>query len=190
MLDLLLAGSLLYVGIWVYELANLASLTLFGFHANLALSGFFPAGVSGVSAIQGDLVLVKPLQIVISVGTVLPLLFLLRGFNLPVAKFTILGTVSTYCATAFWEALSFSWIAATLAGQATFAGLNVVTMLLLMLAFDKAARLGSTIEDSSRSPPGVLPLFGGSSTGGRHYNPSSTLTGGDQGQLLPASELT
>jgi len=147
-LDLLLAGSLLYIGVWVYELANWASLTLFGFHSTLALSGLFPAGVSGVSAVQGDLVLAKPLQIAVSVGAVLPLLFLLRRFNLPATKFTVIGTVSTYCATAFWEALSSSWIPATPAGQASFAVLNLTTMLLLVFAFQK---MGSAVFEYSQS---------------------------------------
>lgn len=140
-LDLLLAGSLLYIGVWVYELANWASLTLLGFQSTLALSGLFPAGVSGVSAIQGDLVLAKPLQIAVAVGAVLPLLLLLRRFNLPATKFAVIGMVSAYCATVFWEALSFSWIPATLAGQASFVGLNVATMFLLIFAFQKMARL-------------------------------------------------
>jgi hypothetical protein len=133
---------LLYVGVWVYELANWASLTLLGFKSTLSLSGLFPAGVSAVSTVQGDLVLAKPIQIAVSVGAVLPLFLLLREFNLPATKFVAIGTVSTYCATAFWEALSFSWISATTAGQASFAGLNAVTLLLLVFAFQK---MGSTV---------------------------------------------
>jgi hypothetical protein len=142
-LDLLLAGLLLYIGVWVYELANWASLTLLGCQSTLSLSGLFPVGVSGVSTVQGDLVLAKPLQIAVSVSAVLPLLLLLRRFNLPVTKFTIIGTVSAYFATAFWEALSFSWIPATPMGQAFFGGLNVVTMFFLVLAFQKVARTSS-----------------------------------------------
>ncbi|MGD0318400.1 MAG: hypothetical protein ABSB56_01730 [Nitrososphaerales archaeon] len=142
-LDLSLAGLLLYIGVWVYELANWASLTLLGFQSTLSLSGLLPSGVSAVSTIQGDLVFAKPLQIALSVGTVLPLLFLLRRYNLPATKLTIIGTASAYCATAFWEALSISWIPATPAGQGLFAGLNVAAMFLLVFAFQKVARLGS-----------------------------------------------
>jgi hypothetical protein len=146
-LDLLFTGSVLYIGIWVYELANWASLTLLGFHSTLDVSGLFPAGVSGVSAIEGDLVLAKPLQIAVSVGALLLLLFLLRRFDLPATKFTVIGAVSTYCATAFWEALSFSWISATPAGKASFAGLNVLVMLLLVFALWKMVRLdGSEVR--------------------------------------------
>ncbi|MGP8056028.1 MAG: hypothetical protein ACLP9K_00260 [Nitrososphaerales archaeon] len=143
-LDLSLAGILLYIGVWVYELANWASLTLLGFRSTLSLSGLLPSGVSAVSTVQGDLVFAKPLQIVMSVGTVLPLLFLLRRYNLPATKFTIIGTASAYCATAFWEALSISWISATPAGQGFFAGLNLATMFLLVFAFQKVAQLGSS----------------------------------------------
>ncbi len=155
-LDMLLAGSLLYIGVWIYELANWASLTLLGFQSTLALSGLFPAGVSGVSAIQGDLVLAKPLQIAVSVGAVLPLLLLLRRYNLPATKLTIIGTASAYCATAFWEALSFSWIPTTPAGQASFAGLNVLTMLLMVLAFQKMARINSPNVGICRVTPSVF----------------------------------
>jgi hypothetical protein len=143
-LDLSLAGSLLYVGVWVYEFANWASLTLLGFQPTLSLSGLFPAGVLGVSTVQGDLVFAKPLQIALSVCTVLPLLFLLRRYNLPATKLTIVGTASAYCSTALWEALSISWISATLAGQGLFAGLNVTSMFLLILAFQNMARLGNS----------------------------------------------
>ncbi len=158
MLDLLLAGLLLYIGVWVYELANWASLTLLGFQSTLSLSGLLPAGVSGVSTVQGDLVLAKPLQIAVSLSTVLPLLLLLRRYNLPATKFAVIGTVSAYCATAFWEALSIPWISATLAGQAFFAGLNVMTMFLLVFAFQKMARLDS---------PGVRICCSGSATSRR-----------------------
>lgn len=143
-LDLSLAGLLLYVGVWVYELANWASLTLLGFQSTLSLSGLLPSGVSAVSTVQGDLVLAKPLQIAVSVGTVLPLLFLLRRYNLPATKLMIIGTASAYCSTAFWEALSVSWISATPAGEGFFAGLNVAAMFLLVFAFQKVARLGSS----------------------------------------------
>jgi len=83
-----------------------------------------------------------------SASIVLTLLFLLRRYNLPATKFAIIGTVSAYFAAAFWEALSISWISATPAGQGFFAGLNVATMFLLVFAFQKVARLGS----SSSSP--------------------------------------
>jgi len=143
-LDLLLAGLLLYIGVWVYELVNWASLTLVGFQSTLSLSGFFPSGVLGVSAAQGDLALTKPIQIAMSVSIVLPLLFLLRGYDLPATKLTIIGTVSAYFATVFWEALSISWISATPAGQAFFAGLDLATMFLLVFAYQKMARPGSS----------------------------------------------
>jgi hypothetical protein len=143
-LDLSLAGLLLCVGVWVYELANWASLTLLGFQSTLSLSGLLPSGVSAVSTVQGDLVFAKPLQIAVSVGIVLPLLFLLRKYNLPATKLIIIGTASAYCSTAFWEALSISWISATPAGQGFFAGLNVATMFLLVFAFQKVAQLGSS----------------------------------------------
>jgi hypothetical protein len=136
----LLAGLLLYAGVWVYELANLASLTLLGFRSTLTLSGLLPVGVSGASAVQGDLVLAKPLQIAVSVSTMLSLLFLLRRCDLPATKLAIIGEVSAYFATAAWEALSISWISATLAGQAFFAGLNVATMFLLVFAFQRRPR--------------------------------------------------
>jgi hypothetical protein len=128
----LLAGLLLYIGVWVYELANWASLTLLGFQSTLSMSGLLPSGVSGVSIVQGDLVLAKPLQIAVSVSTVLPLLPLLYKYDLPATKFAIIGTLSAYCVTPLWEALSISWISATLTGQAFFAGLNTMTMLLLV----------------------------------------------------------
>lgn len=137
-LDLMLAGLLIYIGVWVYEFANLASLTLLGFQPTLSFSGLFPAGVSAISTVQRDLALAKLLQITISVSLVLPLFFLLRRCNLPATKITIVGTVSTYCATFLWEALSISWISATLAGQASFAGLNVVAMFLLVSACQKS----------------------------------------------------
>jgi hypothetical protein len=136
----LLTGLLLYAGVWVYELANLASLTLLGFRSTLTLSGLLPVGVSGVSAVQGDLVLTKPLQIAVSVSAMLSLLFLLRRCDLPATKLAIIGEASAYFATAAWEALSISWISATLAGQAFFAGLNVATMFLLVLAFQRRPR--------------------------------------------------
>jgi hypothetical protein len=56
----------------------------------------------------------------------------------------IIGTASAYCSTAFWEALSVSWISATPAGEGFFAGLNVAAMFLLVSAFQKVARLGSS----------------------------------------------
>jgi hypothetical protein len=140
MLDMSLAGLVLYLGVWVYELANWASLNLFGYQSTVAVSGFFPVGVLGVSTIQGDLILAKPLQIAMSVGAALPLLLLLRNSNLPATKFTIMGIMSTYCTSAFWEILSFPWISSTWAGQACFAGLNVATMFLLVSAFQKMTR--------------------------------------------------
>lgn len=140
-LDLSFAGFFLYIGLWVYELSNWVSLTLLGCQSTLSLSGLFPAGVSGVSTVQGDLVLAKPLQIAVSVGAVLLLLLLLHRFNLPVTKLIMIGTASAYFATAYWEALSFSWIPTTPTGQGLFAVLNALAMLLLTFAVQKLARL-------------------------------------------------
>jgi len=140
LVDLTLAVLLLYLGVWVYELANLASLNLVGFHSTLSLSGVLPSGVLGLSNFQGGIVAAKPLQVMMSVGVLLPLLRLTRNHDLPATELAVIGMISAYFATAFWEDLSISWISTTLVGQAFFAGIDAATMFMLVFASQRMAR--------------------------------------------------
>jgi hypothetical protein len=98
--------------------------------------------------------------------------------------------VSTYCATAFWEALSIPWVSATLAGQAVFAGLNVAAMFGLVFAFDRVTRFGNEGEGSASDSHGVLQPDYGSSLGVRQSDFGGTSASGDLERPVSSFEST
>ena len=145
-MDVLFAGFLLYLGVWIYELANWASLTLLGLQSSLTVAGVFPLGVSGISSYPVGMAMGKPLQVAMAVSTVSTLLFVLRKTSLTASKFALVGTISTYCATVLWEALSISWVSTSTSGQVIFASLDVALMLLMVKTFGGTVGLSRRME--------------------------------------------
>jgi len=103
--DLLAAGGIPFLGIWLYELSNWIVLAPQGYAVTFSMAGWLPVGVAVVSS-GGVSLLTKALQMVIATSLVLPLCFLFSRKGLVVARTLAVSTVGVYIASAYWEMLS------------------------------------------------------------------------------------
>jgi len=106
LLDVSTSVALLYAAVWVYELANFASLSLLGSQASLVFSGVLPIGVSASVPNTNLLIFAKPAQIAFSTLAMLVLLSLVRSWGLRLSSSVSVTTISIYVASAYWELLS------------------------------------------------------------------------------------
>lgn len=100
------AAGLAYLAVWVYELANLLSLSAFGSQASVVFLGVVPIGVSATVPSTALLALAKPAQIGLASLTMLGLLFAVRSRGLNLSTKVAVTMLSIYLASGYWELLS------------------------------------------------------------------------------------
>ncbi|MDA4127877.1 MAG: hypothetical protein OK422_00195 [Thaumarchaeota archaeon] len=134
LVDALLAAAVVYLSLWVYEVANWLSLTLAGVNASIVMGGWLPAGVLGVSTNSSLLAIAKPLQVFLSLSLAGFGFAVFRKHKLPVTRFVLLCTMSVYLASVYWELLSvLSFIPVTF-HEGVFFALSFATLNILLLA--------------------------------------------------------
>jgi hypothetical protein len=106
LLDISVGVALLYIGVWIYELGNLVTLSAVGSQASLVISGILPIGVSASVPDTNLLVFAKPAQIALSTLAMLGLFSLVRSTKLQFSSSVTITVVSIYLASAYWELLS------------------------------------------------------------------------------------
>jgi len=121
----------LLLAIWAYEISNLIVLAVQGVSVSLAMAGWIPIGVGGVS--QGGVSpLTKVLQIALATGLLVPAWALFSKARLVVAETFVLSTLAIYLASAYWEMLSLLTILPMAVHESLFvAGTGVITIVLL-----------------------------------------------------------
>jgi hypothetical protein len=106
LLDVSAGALLVYLAVWIYELANLASFSMVGSQTSLVFSGVAPVGVSASAPGGNILLFVKPVQIALSTTAMLGAFYLVRSMKLQLCSSLAITTISIYLASAYWELLS------------------------------------------------------------------------------------
>ena len=104
--DVLIAATLVYGAVWIYEASNFIVLSAVGTQASMAFVGILPVGVSAVNPDPQILALAKPLQVLICGAVMVGLVYLVRSKGLPISTTLASATLSIYVASSYWELLS------------------------------------------------------------------------------------
>jgi hypothetical protein len=128
------AASIVYLSVWLYELANWLSLTMVGVNPTLVMAGLLPGGVMWVTSNSSALSLAKPLQTVILIGATGIIFACLRRRQLPATRFVLLCTASIYSASVYWELLSMLSFIPLILHEAAFLALSFTVLNFLLFA--------------------------------------------------------
>jgi hypothetical protein len=128
------AASIVYLSVWLYELANWLSLIIVGVNPTLVMAGLLPGGVMGVTSNSSVLALAKPLQTVISISAIGIIFACLRKRQLPATRFAVLCAASIYSASVYWELLSMLSFIPLMLHEAAFLALSFTILNFLLFA--------------------------------------------------------
>ena len=144
-IDLALTASMPILAIWIYEASNLAVLALQGARVTLAMSGWIPMGVAGVS--QGAISpLTKPAQVLIAVSLLVPLAMCLSRTRLVVARAFLVSIAGVFVASAYWEWLSQLAYVSQSVHLAVFLATSGAVSFVLLRAFSNPRYLRARLQ--------------------------------------------
>jgi hypothetical protein len=104
-LDFACAGLILYSSLWIYELSNYVAYLMAGLGPSLILNGPFPSGVASVVGGGQDIVLLKPVQTIISCAGVGILYVIARKSGATTSAASAITSMSVFAASLYWELL-------------------------------------------------------------------------------------
>jgi hypothetical protein len=103
--DLAATGLILYLSVWVYEFANLLSLSLGGHEVSLSFSSILPVGAVSISSSAASIGDPKILQVLGCTAVGISAIMITRRSRLLMAEMASVTVLGVYLASFYWEAL-------------------------------------------------------------------------------------
>jgi hypothetical protein len=130
--DFAVAGGLLYLSVWVYELANLLSLSVSGHQVSVSFSDLLPIGTGSLSYSSGPDTMAKIVQVTMSSAAGIFALIVTRRFKLTASQLASTSILGIYAASFYWEILPLAAYSGYLIHVITFLGLAGVANIAIL----------------------------------------------------------